>query len=364
MPQSVFSRVKISGITTVVPPRCVRMEESAEQFGYDAARLAMLRKIMGLNQRYVVDENTTAVDLCQEAAIRLFAETQVQPETIDAIIMVTQTPDYRMPASAAYLHGLLNLPKACAAFDVNLGCSGYVYGLWLAAMMIETHSASRVLLLAGDTMSKLAHPKDKSTSLLFGDAGAATLLEADDQAETSYFILNTDGKGFDNLIVPAGGFRKPSSAQTQREQTDAEGNVRTDDHLYMNGSNVFSFSTRQAPTSVREIVAFADTTLEQIDHFVFHQANKYILTNILRTLKLPPEKCPFEIIETYGNVSVASMPLTICEALQTAVTQNRKRILFSGFGVGLSWGTCIMTLDHIACSKVARYSQPQPAKSE
>jgi 3-oxoacyl-[acyl-carrier-protein] synthase-3 len=260
--------------------------------------------------------------------------------------MVTQTPDYFQPSTAAYLHGVLHLTENCAAFDVNLGCSGYVYGLWLAFMMVEAGSCENVLLLAGDTMSKCVNAKDKSVVALFGDAGSATLIERY-EAGSAFFSLHTDGKGFRHIMVPAGAFRLPKDTTTSISAVDDNGNSRSLENLSMNSAEVFNFAIKVEPAAINEILEFANKTEKDVDYIIFQQSNKYLINNIARRLKFPLEKAPCGTVAKYGNQSCASIPAAICDSMNIQVSNDVKTVILSGFGVGLSWASCLVRLDNI-----------------
>jgi 3-oxoacyl-[acyl-carrier-protein] synthase-3 len=353
MPKSFFDGVKIGGVVTCVPTLEKSIDDAIHLFGGSEKQVARLKRTIGLDKRRVVAGGTTAADLCESAARHLMRASGVLEASIDAIICVTQTPDHSQPCNAAILHGRLGLSKDCAAFDVGLGCSGYVYGLWLAHMMVSNGGCERVLLLAGDTMSRLVHPEDRSVAPLFGDAGSATLVERAPSSQRAWFSLGTDGQSYQCLIVPAGGARMPATEATKVPRTDEDGNVRSDENLFMNGGEVFNFSIQVEPGAVREIVAFAGMDLEAVDHFVFHQANRYILGNIAKRLKLDLSKVPMQTVERYGNQSSASIPCAICGELGDRMrgAQSRKLVL-SGFGVGLSWASALLSVQELPVCEV------------
>lgn len=346
MAKCTFNKVKISGIVACAPKSERRIDENIDLFDGNLKQIERLKKTIGLDRRRVVEPGTTAADLCESAARQLLESLNLATKEVDAIICVTQTPDYLQPCNAAVLHGRLDLPKRCAALDVNLGCSGYVYGLWLAHMMASSGGCKQILLLAGDTISRIANPKDRSVAPLFGDGGSATLVQTGRQENSAWFSLGTDGKGFDKLIVPAGGARTPCSAETKEEKKDAEGLVRSSENLHMDGAEIFNFSISEEPKSVQDVVKYAGLDLDSIDYFVFHQANRYILRSIAKRLKIDSAKVPIKAIERFGNQSSASIPFALCSELRGALTnKTEQRILLSGFGVGFSWASAILNIE-------------------
>lgn len=354
MPKAHFSKSRIQGMVTVVPATEKSIDDEVDLYGGRPEQMERIKKTIGIHRRRVVQGDVTAGDLCEAAARRLLDRCEIGADDIDALILVTQTPDYFQPATACVLHGRLGMKEDCAAFDVNLGCSGYVYALWLAGMMIETGSCRRVMVLAGDTISRCVNPRDRALAPLFGDAGSATLVTESQPAteSDSWFSLKTDGKGFEHLIVPAGAFRQPSTEETRQENPDAEGNIRSLEQLHMNGAEVFNFSIKVEPPAIREILEFAGKTVEEVDYLIFHQANKYIISNIARRLKIPMEKTPCATVERYGNQSSASIPGTICDCLGERLENEALRLVLSGFGVGLSWASSLMTFDRLDCCEV------------
>ncbi|WP_269526923.1 3-oxoacyl-[acyl-carrier-protein] synthase III C-terminal domain-containing protein [Coraliomargarita parva] len=348
MPKCRIENVRISGIVTAVPVTEKCIDDEVELFGGNLQQIARLKKTIGLDRRRVVDETTTAADLCEAAARRVLEGTTTPVESVDALICVTQTPDYLQPCNAAVLHGRLGCRKDCAALDVNLGCSGYVYGLWLAHLMMASGGCERVLLLAGDTISRLVHPRDRAVAPVFGDGGSATLLERDNGHGPAWFSLETDGLGYDKLIVPAGAARFPLSPESAVESEDEAGNVRTPANLYMDGAEIFNFSIQVEPKAVREMLDYAGLDTEAVDYFVFHQANRYILGNIAKRLKIDPSKVPMRTVERFGNQSSASIPSAICGELREVLGGDEpRRLLLSGFGVGLSWASVVLSIDKL-----------------
>lgn len=352
--QSRFKGIRISGLSSVVPSGVRTIEDEVCFSGVESSKINRLKRDIGINTRHVALKEECASDLCEHAARFLLSELKYDPATIDCLILVTQTPDYFQPASSCVLQGRLGLSKNSAAFDINLGCSGYVYGLWISSMMISSGSCKRVLLLAGDTMSRCVSANDNAVAPLFGDAGSATLLELEEEVNDHgvTFALHSDGKGFKNLIIPGGAFRKRPSAETSHVIERENGNFRSEEHLYMNGAEVFNFSIREVPLLVEEVLTLSGWSLHEVDYFIFHQANKFIIKNIARILKIPIEKSPFNVFEKYGNQSSASIPVTICENLSPIISDRPAKIVLAGFGTGLSWGACTLTLGPMACYPV------------
>lgn len=342
MPQSVINNVRLVGVSAVVPQNIQRIDDDIDLFNGNHAQLQRLKKNIGLEQRYVATQNECASDFCEAAARHLLTKCNVDVNTIDGLIFVTQTPDYFQPASSCVLHSKLELSKNCATFDVNLGCSGYVYGLWLASMMIASDTCNRVLLLAGDTMTRCISPQDRSVSVLFGDAGSATLLEKSPKANPIFFALHTDGQGFQYLIIPAGGFRKQPSQETSQRLFIEEGIIRSEEDLYMDGKEIFNFTMREVPSLINEIQTLAGWKHEEVDYYIFHQANRFIIQTIAQKLRLPQKKVPDNVVAKYGNQSSASLPVTLCENLWPLLASESHNLILAGFGVGLSWAACAL----------------------
>jgi 3-oxoacyl-[acyl-carrier-protein] synthase-3 len=291
----------------------------------------------GISQRRIAAPDETSADLAFAAAQKLLAQ-GVDPASIDYLLFCTQTPDYVLPTTACVLQHRLGLRTTIGALDFNLGCSGFVYGLSLAKGLVETGQARRVLLLTADTYSKLIHPGDKSVRTLFGDGAAATLVGACDAAEPQIgpFVFGTDGAGAQNLIVPAGGFRTPADTHTAVEETDVFGNVRSPEHLYMDGPAIMAFTLRAVPAAIARLAEATGTTLDQYDVVAFHQANGFMLERLRAKLGIDPAKFAIRL-EACGNTVSSTIPIAL-EPLIGA--PERRRALLVGFGVGYSWAAC------------------------
>lgn len=319
---------RIAGIASAVPENVQTREHLAAAFGeVEADKLV---NAVGIRSRHVTEGRLCTSDLCYAAAERLIAALAWDRQSIDLLIFVTQTPDYLMPATSASLQSRLGLPKTCAALDINLGCSGFVYGLWSAAAMMTTGPFRRALLLVGDTITRIASPADRAVTPLFGDAGTATALERDDAAPPMTFELGTDGRGERELMVAAGGFRTPRGAETAVRSERESGNVRSDEDLFMNGAEIFNFTQREVRPLIQSMLT-AD-----VDHVVLHQANRFILQHLAKRLKVPDEKMVIAL-ETYGNTSSASIPLALTTGISDSLRSGSRRLLLAGFGSGYSW---------------------------
>lgn len=314
----------IVGLAACVPQWTVGNDHFVEQFGDSVADVT---KMTGVLTRRWVDGSTTTADLCVAAGEKLLADIGWDPTSVDALIFISQTPDYRLPATAAVMQPRLCLRSGIIAFDVNLGCSAYPYGLWLAMSMVQTGAAKRVLLAVGDTSSRVVDPTDRATAMLFGDAGTITAIEYEEDAAAAHFILGTDGSGSNNLIIPCGAFRDKAHDRTPNEQ----------DRLFMDGGEIFAFTLKAVPTLVSETIQSAGKKVDDYDYFLFHQANTFMVKHLAKKAKLPSEKVPINM-DTFGNTSSATIPLLMCDKLSNKLTSESVSLGMFGFGVGYSWG--------------------------
>ena len=364
MSKNIFRHAKISGISAVVPKNEIRLEDELQFFGGDIKKARRVTKMAGIDRRRVADEGVLPSDLCQHAAEKLFDGLGLDRSTIDTLVFVSQHPDYIMPATACILQDKLKLPKTCAAFDVNQGCTGYVYGLWIAFSLVESRACSRVLLLEGDGLTRLYDQDNRVVAPIFGDCGTATLVEHTAEESLSWFMLGTDGSGAETLMLPTGIGRLPLP-DTPEEYApycerlyDANGTPWRLSRIYMDGGAVFEFTLNVVPEHILELLRFAQKTPENIDSLVLHQANRQIMLNIADKVGFPPEKVPMETFSKYGNLAGASIPSAICDALAAEIQSSQRQLLLSGFGVGLSWASAILTTDRIWCSGIIDYETP------
>lgn len=325
--------------------------------GLDRAVLERTAQTVGLRERRVVAPGVTALDLCEDAARRLFAAAGLDPSSVDAVIFVTQTPDHPQPNNASLLHARLGLAKSVAAIDLSLGCSGWVYGLQQAAMLCAVGGAGRVLLCAGDTLSRLTHPQDRSTDPLFGDAGSAALIERTGSSAAWHFELGTDGSGASAIIVPQGGARAPAGSRPLTVVPDFDGNGRHAENLAMQGGEVFNFTLREVPPAVAAVLRHAGYDVATTDGLVLHQANRFVVSAVGRKCGFPPEKTPGDIAERFGNQSSASIPCALIEAYGDRLAVGSMRLALCGFGVGWSWAAAAGEFGPLVVAPVQPFPQ-------
>jgi len=338
MAKGEIAGVRIAGIASAVPAQ-VKSLESLEFI--DPEQALKISENVGVRTRRIAPPSICTSDLCYAAAHRLMRDLDWAPGEIVGLIFITQTPDYVIPATSHALHARLKLPVSCYAFDINLGCSGFVYGLWIAASLMQ-NVKGKTLLLVGDTISHTISPRDRSVAPLFGDAGSATALEPSADAAPMFFELGADGSGVDSLIVPAGGFRRPRDASTGVRSLKEGQNIRGDDDLFMDGPEVFTFTLQRVPGLVKAILGNAGRQLDSIDSVVFHQASRFMLEYLAKRLKIPPEKFTLAL-QDFGNTSSASIPMAItATGLRERLQTSTARLLLAGFGVGFSWAATVL----------------------
>lgn len=341
MAQFSIPNVSLKGVAACVPQQevsnfdCELLEEKERK---------LFVKTTSIEKRRIAEKGICASDLCERAAEKLIADLSWNKSEINVLVFVTQTPDYITPATAILLQEKLGLPKSCLAFDINLGCSGYVYGLSVAAAMLQNIPNGKGLLLVGDISSACISSEDKSTVPLFSDAGSATAIAQDHNASGLHFNLENDGKGFEAIIIPEGGYRNPVSKKSLETITVSKGISRNGTHLILNGIDIFNFSIKEVPKNIQQLLNTHSTV--QPDYFVLHQANKIINETIAESLQTDLNKFPSSL-KNYGNTSSASIPLTLVTELSQELKLKKLNLLLSGFGVGLSWGSVLLKTENL-----------------
>lgn len=358
-----LSGVGIAAVRTVVPTNETSLDDEA-QYYCDSRKIARLKTMFAMDKRRLCPPDVTASDLCAYAAEELFRNKPELRETIDALVFLSQSPDWRQPATACELQHRLGLPRSCAAFDVNQGCSGYIYGLWIAASLLCASTLRNVLLLAGDR--NITDVENRVTAPVFGDGGSVTLITR--AAGDMYFDFSTDGSGFEAIITPGGGARIPFTAKDAdnvplfEEIRDASGNPWRMIETYMDGPAIFNFTMETVPDHILEFMTKVGKNAEDIDFLILHQANGQIVREIARRTGFPEEKTPAETFSRYGNLSVASIPATLCDAFGVG---GASRVLMCGYGIGLSWGSCLCSLANCDIRLVLNYeTADQPTRAE
>ena len=335
-----LNNLKIRTIGAALPRQSLDLRELGNEFGH--GEVERILATTGIRRIRVAPEGLCASDLCEAAARACFAATGLTGADIDAVIFISQTPDYRMPATAACLQARLDLPQEALAFDINLGCSAYIYGLFQAGLLVSSGSCRRVLLLTGDTATRLINPGDKSVRLVFGDAGSATLIESGTDAAA--FVIRTDGAGSRHLMVPAGGFRQPASVAAAEVTTDDSGNRRCALDLFMDGMEIMNFAMREVPSAIDDVLRLAGWTKAETGSFILHQANRFMLDYLRKKMRVPSPALPVAMEET-GNTGPASIPLALAmEHARLSGEQRLQKCVLCGFGAGLSWGAAAVDL--------------------
>ncbi|WP_372872421.1 3-oxoacyl-ACP synthase III family protein [Shewanella sp.] len=293
----------------------------------------------GIHSRRILPKHLCASDMCVAAAERLLTSLGWAPDSVDVLIFVSQDSDYSLPATACLMQTRLGLPQTAACLDVSLGCSGFVYGAWIASQLLNSSSGKRALVLCADTSSRHLLPDDRGTLPLFGDAGVATALEFDPEWPDSYAVFGTDGTGGQHIAVKAGGRRNPCMPEPEPFDDETQARLYRDTRLYLNGAAVFSFTLKVVPKLVKDVLALAGQQADSLDMVVMHQANQFILEHLRKKTGVAAEKYLIDM-KDFGNTSSASVPLAICHRLGDFFTERRKMLL-GGFGVGWSWGALI-----------------------
>lgn len=327
----------IKAISYYLPEKVVSNEELLKEFPeWSVDKVAQK---VGVDSRHIAGDCETAGDLAEKAALKLFAEYSIDPKSIDFLLLCTQSPDYFLPSTACILQDRLGIPTSAGAFDYNLGCSGCIYGMAIAKGLITAGIAKNVLLLTAETYNKYLHPSDKSNRSIFGDGAAACLISTEGFAEIGEFVLGTDGSGYKNLIVETGASRKKE--KTGIETTDDDGHIRREDHLYMDGSAIFNFTLDAVPAMMKQILEKNNMQKEEVDYYVFHQANKFMLNTIRKVCVLPKEKFYVNLANT-GNTVSSTILIGLKECIKNGQIHSNMNVMACGFGVGLSWGGVIL----------------------
>ncbi len=328
----------IKAISYYLPERVVTNEQLVEEFPeWSVDKIA---KKVGINERHIAADDETAGDMAYKAAEKLIQENGIKRDSIDFVLLCTQSPDYFLPSTSCIIQSRLGLPTKCGAFDFNLGCSGYEYGLAVAKGLIVSGVAKNVLLLTAETYNKHIHPKDKGNRTIFGDGASASLISSDGFAKIGEFVLGSDGSGYDRLIHKTGAMRHYQPLNDFHE--DENGTPLSSDHLYMDGKAIFDFTSDIVPPMIEETLAKHQLTMEDVDLFVFHQANRYMINYLRKLMEIDKDKF-YVFMETAGNTVSSTIPIALCEAKKEGKLHGN--VVLAGFGVGLSYGATLLKIE-------------------
>lgn len=333
-----FDGKRITDLVSVVPKNVSRFVDELDQYSFPREKSLKLKDVMGFNEHRIASHDVTASDLCEFGFNYLVENRCLQPESIDALIFISHTPDHFIPQTSSVLHGKLGLKEDCLCFDINHGCAGFIVGLQQAFMLLETEGINRVALLNGDTLSKKINKQDRNSFPVVGDAGSVTVIENDPGAKPITIFTKNRGKEALVLKIPAGAFRMPSSEETAIAKDVGDGNFRSLDNLNMEGASVFSFVQSEVPKMVDDILEVESLSKEDIDYYMFHQPNRFMLEKLADKIGIAREKMPNNIVENFGNSNSVTIPVNLTFNLsQELRAQKPLRLLLAGFGVGLTW---------------------------
>ena len=352
-----FQGIGISAMAGAVPSHIIENLKYTEFFPQEQVN-EVVEKV-GVYERRFADAQTCSSDLCFAAAQKLFADNDINRSEIDLLVFISQTQDYRMPATACTLQHRLGLSNSCVAFDINLGCSAFIYGMSVVYSMMQSSGLRKALILDGETRSKVYGPRDRRSAFIFGDGGVAALVERDEKFGETTLSLNSDGSRADLIMIKAGGYRHPSTPETLKERVvDEYGNMRSEEQGYMKGGDVFNFVIREIPRDLKKTLAESGKTVDELDYIVFHQANNFINSYIAKKMKLDVNKIP-HTIEKFGNTSSVSVPLTIVSELRGKL-EGSKTLMLSAFGVGMTWASAIASFVDTKISDIVEVAEGQP----
>lgn len=352
-----FKNKKISGILTVIPKKEIDFDDEFLNFGASKKRTQILKETMGYGKHRVIEKGTCFSDLATFGVEKVFEYGFVKKEEIGALILVTESPDYFIPPTSNIIQGRVGLSKDVYCLDINNGCCGYIVGLLQAFQILEhMPPQKKVLLIVGDILSLKVSRKDRKSWPLAGDAASITIVENDfDSSDTIFANILMDGTRADAIMIPAGGFKMPATPETEKEYEDEDGNIRSLNNLVMKGGDVFNFMQVDVPPLIEDILKESSTTKDDIDWFLFHQPNKFMVNKLADELEIPYEKIPSNIVTNFGNASSATIPTNICFNLKPEIMSKNFNVCMAGFGVGLTWGAIVMKLGALQFCDFAEY---------
>jgi 3-oxoacyl-[acyl-carrier-protein] synthase-3 len=350
-----FRRKRISGVLTVVPVRERSFVEEMKNYDFPEARSLKLKEVMGYDKRRLVEPDVCMSDLAVFGLRHLFERGDLKPDEVDALLLVTQSPDHFIPPTSNIIQGRLGLKRDMLCLDINQACAGYVIGLIQSLLLLEQESIRKVVLINGDVLSRKASPRDRNIYPLMGDAASFTVVERDTDDSVIHANLKMDGSQHEALIIPAGGFRLPSSPETAVLENVGDNNFRAKDHLRMDGTAIFNFVQVEVPPLIESLLAEAGATLESVDYFLCHQPNRFMLQKLADKMKVPRAKMPSNVVEHFGNGGGATLPLAITYNLAAQLKSGHCRVCLAGFGGGLVWAAMLLRLGGLSFCEMVEF---------
>lgn len=350
-----YAGKRISGILTVLPANERTFDEDMKDFDFPPEKSLKLKKVMGYDRHRIVKDETCVSDLAVHGFRHLFDKGLVKPDELDALVVITQSPDYFLPATSNVIQGRLNLKHDMLCYDIPQGCAGFIVGLMQAFMLLDQASIRKVALVNADVLSRKVSRKDKNSFPLIGDAACITIVEKTDDQQPIHANLKMDGTNHEVLIIPAGGFRKPSTPETAALQDVGDNNYRAKDNLTMNGTAVFNFVQVEVPPMIESLLQQAGLSADQVDYFMFHQPNKFMLHKLADRMRVNRERMPSNIVENFGNASSATIPTNVTFNLAEPLKDKTLKLCMAGFGIGLTWASMVMPVGPLAFCEMIDY---------
>ncbi|MGO9008545.1 MAG: 3-oxoacyl-ACP synthase III family protein [Bryobacteraceae bacterium] len=350
-----FRRKRISGILVVVPANERSFVEEMKNFNFPEARSLKLKEVMGFDRRRIVPPGVCVSDLAVFGLQQLFDRGWLNPDDIDGLVLVTQTQDHFLPATSSLVQGRLRLKQDMLCIDINQACAGFVIGLMQAFMMLEQESFRKVVLINADVLSRKASPQDRNIYPLLGDAASITILERENRNSVIYSNVKTDGTRAEVLIIPAGGLRLPCTPETARLEDVGDKNLRSKEHVFMDGSAIFNFVQTEVPPLIESLLALAGVAVDSIDYFLFHQPNRFMLQKLADKMKIPSAKMPNNVVEHFGNSGGATIPTAIAFNLGNRLLTETLCVCLAGFGAGLTWSSMLLDLGALSFNTIVEY---------
>lgn len=352
-----FRNKKISGILAVIPNKELHFDDEMENYEFSVETSIKLKKTMGYDSHRIFDNEICISDVAVFALEKLFKDYGLDKDSLDALLVVTETPDYLMPPTSNVIQGRLGLKEDMICMDINQGCAGFEIGLIQAFMLLEQEEIKKVALVNGEMLSRKVSKRDRNSYPLIGDALAVTIVEKSDSDEEIFANVKMDGTGCFAIQIPAGGLRLPHSEETSKEERDAFGNWRSQENLVMKGDEVFMFVQKKVPPMIREILEFGGKTTEDVDYYMFHQPNQFMVNKLASSLKVTRDRMPSNIVGLFGNSSSVTVPLNIAYNIGENLTKSSMELCMAGFGVGLVWSSILMKVGPLNFCKVLEYPQ-------